>query len=243
MPPATLNPIDRAEVLGWMGRHPALRALDRASLEALLGFSQIRVVRPRARLFTAGDPGSALFVVLSGWMKLARTGPSGRDIVLELAGPGSLFGELAVLCALPRAADAVSLSTCRVLAIEGRAVIAALRANPDALLAVVHMLGERLARTTSQMEDNVFLPADSRLARALLRLAALDPKPSRGGLAIDLGLSQSDLGELTGLARESINKLLGAWRDQGMITLTGRIVVLADLPSLRTIADRDASGP
>jgi CRP-like cAMP-binding protein len=177
--------------------------------------------------------------MLSGWMKLSRTGPSGRDIVLELAGPGSLFGELAVLCNLPRAADAIALSTCRVLAIDGRAVIAALRAHPDALLAVVHLLGERLARTTAQMEDTVFLPAEPRLARALLRLAAMDPKPGRVGLVIDLGLSQSDLGELTGLARESINKLLGAWRDQGTIVLDGRTVTLVDLPALRAVADRE----
>jgi CRP-like cAMP-binding protein len=236
---ATLENIDRAEVMGWMGRNKALRALDRASLEGLLAYAQVRPLRARGRLFAAGDAGSALYVVLSGWIKLSRTGPGGRDVVLELAGPGSLFGELAVLCGLPRAADAVALSACRVLAIDGRAVIAALRAHPDALLALVRLLGERLARTTTQMEDSVFLPAEPRLARVLLRLAALDPRPSRAGLVIDLGLSQSDLGELTGLARESINKLLGGWRDQGAIALNGRTLTLVDLPVLRAIAEAE----
>ena len=60
---------------------------------------------------------------------------------------------------------------------------------------------------------------------------------SKAGLVIDLGLSQTDLGELTGLARESINKLLAAWRDQGWISLADRIIVLADLPALRAVAD------
>ncbi len=46
-------------------------------------------------------------------------------------------------------------------------------------------------------------PAETRLARTLLRLAALDPKPGKAGLRIDLGLSQSDLGELTFMARET----------------------------------------
>jgi CRP-like cAMP-binding protein len=234
-----LDTIHRAEVLGWMGRNPTLRALDRASLEGLLAYAQLRPVRARARLFTAGDAGTALYVVLSGWLKLSRTGPSGRDIVLELVGPGSLFGELAVLCDLPRAADAVALCACRVLAIDGRAVIAALRAHPDALLALVRLLGERLARTTAQMEDSVFLPAEARLARALLRLAALDPRPTRAGLLIDLGLSQSDLGELTGLARESINKLLAGWRDQGAIALHGRRLTLVDLPMFQAIAEAE----
>jgi CRP/FNR family cyclic AMP-dependent transcriptional regulator len=231
-----LDSIDRAEVLGRLSRNPTLRALDRVSLEGLLAYAQLRPLRARARLFAAGDAGSALYVVLSGWIKLSRTGPSGRDIVLELAGPGSLFGELAVLCGFPRAADAVALSACRVLAIDGRAVVAALRAHPDALLSLVRLLAERLARTTAQMEDSV-LPAEPRLARALLRLAALDPRPAKAGLVIDLGLSQSDLGELTGLARESINKLLGGWRDQGAIALAGRTLTLVDLPALRGIAE------
>ena len=228
--------IDRTEVLARLARHPILRSLERPALEGLLTYAQPRALRARARLFAAGDPGSALYLVLSGWIKLARPGPAGRDIVLELAGPGSLFGELAVLCALPRAADAVALSAARLLAIDGRALIAALRAHPDALLAVVRLLGERLARTTAQLEDG-HMPAEQRLARALLRLAALDPRPSRAGLVIDLGLSQTDLGEMTGLARESINKLLAQWRDAGWIRLEGRGVCLLDLPALRGVAE------
>jgi CRP/FNR family transcriptional regulator len=230
--------IDRREALGWLARHPILRSLDGTVLEGLLDYAQLRILRTRGRLFAAGDPGSALYLVLSGWVKLSRAGPAGRDIVLELAGPGSLFGELAVLCALPRAADAVALSTCRVLAIDGRALITVLRAHPDALLAVIRLLGERLARTTSQMEDGL-LPAEPRLARVLLRLAALDPKPGRSGLAIDLSLSQSDLGELTGLARESINKLLSGWRDAGWIALEGRSLSLVDVAALRGLADME----
>jgi CRP-like cAMP-binding protein len=84
------------------------------------------------------------------------------------------------------------------------------------------------------------MPAEPRLARSLLRLAALDPRPSRVGLVIDFGLSQSDLGELAGMARESINKLLSAWRDQGFVTLDGRTVTLVDLPALRSVADMES---
>ncbi len=217
--------IDRAEVLAHLRRQPILQPLGEAALTGLLAYAQPRALRARARLFAAGDAGSALYLVLSGWIKLSRPGPAGRDIVLELAGPGSLFGELAVLCALPRAADATALGTARVLTIDGRALVAALRANPDALLAVVRLLGERLARTTSQMEDGQ-MPAEPRLARALLRLAG-------PGQVIDLGLSQSEIGELTGLARESINKLLGAWRDLGWVRVEGRRVVLADWEAIR----------
>jgi CRP-like cAMP-binding protein len=86
------------------------------------------------------------------------------------------------------------------------------------------------------MEES-HMAAEPRLARALLRLAALDPKPVRTGLMIDLGLSQSDLGEMAGLARESINKILSVWRDQGWISLDGRRLTLSDLTQLRALAE------
>jgi CRP/FNR family cyclic AMP-dependent transcriptional regulator len=231
-----MDRIDRADIIAQLSRDPILRSLDGAALETIMEHSHTRPLRARARLFAAGDAGSALYLVLNGWLKLTRGSPSGRDIVLELAGPGSVFGELAVLCDRPRAADAVALSACRVLAIDGRTLVKVLRAHPDALLALVRLLGERLARTTAQMEDGL-IPAEPRLARAVLRLAMLEPRITRTGAVIDLGLSQSDLGELTGLARESINKLLRGWRDAGWINVDGRIIILTDLPALRAVAE------
>jgi CRP-like cAMP-binding protein len=231
------DPLDRTALIERLARHRVLRFVARTELENLLAFATPRVLAARARLFAAGDAGAAFYVVLSGWVKISREGPSGRDIVLEVAGPGTLFGELAVVSGQPRAADAIALTTARLLSIDGRALLAALRAHPDAILELVRVLGERLARTTSQMEDTLFLPAEARLARALLRLAALDPKPNAKTLRIDLGLSQRELGELTGLSRESINKQLSLWRDAGFVGLVGRTLTLLDGAALTEIAD------
>jgi len=231
--------LDRPQLIERLAKHRVAGLLARADLETMLSYAQPKALRARADLFKAGDTGSALYVVLSGWIKLSRDLPNGRSIVLEVAGPGAMFGELAVLCALPRAADAVALTAAQLLAIDGRALVSALRANPDAILAIVKMLGERLARTTVQMEDLVSLPAEPRLARALIRLAALTPQASPEGLSIDLGLSQRELGDITGLARESINKILAAWRDTGTIALTGRTLTLTDVAALQDVADSE----
>jgi CRP-like cAMP-binding protein len=234
---ALAAPMDRAALLDRLSRHRVLRFATRADLEHLLSFAQTRVLSPRARLFASGDAGTSLYVMLSGWIKISREGPSGRDVVLEVAGAGTLFGELAVVCNLPRAADATALTPAKLLAIDGRALMTVLRQNPDATLELVRVLGERLARTTTQMEDTLFLPAEARLARALSRLAALNDQGSSETLTIDLGLSQRELGELTGLSRESINKQLSAWRDSGWIELNGRTLTLIDGAALSEIAE------
>jgi len=232
--------LDRNAVVARLSRHRVLRHVARQDLEQLISYAQPKALAARARLFAAGDAGSAMYVLLSGWMKLSREGPAGRDLVLEVAGPGTMFGELAVVSNLPRATDATALTAVQLLAIDGRALLAALRQNPDASLELLRVLGERLTRTTSQMEDTLFLPAEARLARALMRLAGLDPSPQATDLRIDLGLSQRELGELTGLSRESINKQLSLWRDAGLVALDGRSVTLLDGAALADIGDGQA---
>ena len=229
-------PFDRAALLEQLSKHRMLRFIASAELEHLIAFAQPRSLAARKRLFAVGDAGSALYVILSGWVKLSREGPAGRDMLLEVAGPGTVFGELALICAAPRATDAVTLTVTRLLSIDGRALLAALRRNPDALLEIVRILAERLARMTEQIEDT-HLSAEARLARALIRLAALDLKPSDACLRIDLGLSQSELGDLAGLSREKVNKQLSAWRDLGLIDLKGRSLILTDGVALGDIAN------
>jgi CRP-like cAMP-binding protein len=230
--------IDRAALLGILSRHRMLRLVDAAELERLIGFATPRALPARAQLFAAGDPGSALYIVLSGWIKLSRPGPSGRDLVLEVAGAGSVFGEVSVVSGLPRGADASALVATRLLSIDGRALLQTLRRYPDALLELLRILAERLARANTQMEDTLFLPAEVRLARALIRLAALQAQPSEQHLQIDLGLSQRELGEITGLSRESTNKQLSLWRDEGLIDFNGRILTLLDGQGMREISER-----
>jgi CRP-like cAMP-binding protein len=230
------KPIDRALLLEHLARHRILSHLGQAELERLCERARPLRLAARAKLFAAGDAGNAIYIVLSGWIKLSRPGPNGRDLVLELAGAGNMFGELAVLGHQPRGADATALVAADLLAIDGATLTQTLRASPDALLEVARMLGERLARANAQLEDTLFLPAEARLARALLGLAALKARPAVDGLQIDLGLSQRELGELTGLSREGTNRQLALWRDAGLVALSGRVVTLSNSSALAEIA-------
>jgi CRP/FNR family cyclic AMP-dependent transcriptional regulator len=232
------RPPGKDAILDLLGAHRVLRALPRPELEHLLGFSQLRPFRRRAHLFVTGDSGAVVYAVLAGYVKLSRSSANGREIVLELAGPGSTFGELAVINGWQRSADAVALSDSRVLSIDGRHFMDALRRNPEAMLALLRIQCERLAATTAQMEDALFLPGAARVARALIRLAALNSQPTPDGLQIDVALSQRELGDITGLARESINKQLATWRDERMIRLDGHHITLTDAAALQQIADQ-----
>jgi hypothetical protein len=111
---------------------------------------------------------------------------------------------------------------------------------------MIRLLGRRVSRATEQMTDGLELPAPVRLAKALLELAALHSRLGEEGLEISLPMSQRELGGMTGLIRESINKHLGSLREAGWLSQSGRTITLRNVAALRarcgTRADMGASG-
>jgi CRP-like cAMP-binding protein len=110
------------------------------------------------------------------------------------------------------------------------------------MFAAIRLLADRLSAVTAREMDAVSLPAPVRLAKALLRLAKLHSEHVGGCVQIGLRLSQRELGAMTGLIRESINKHLKAWRAAGWVELSGGSVTLCDVRALQDYV-RDNEAP
>jgi CRP-like cAMP-binding protein len=208
---------------------------------ALVRQTPVRAIPRNRVLFRNGDEGRTVVLILQGYIKLSTMAANGREVVLEIAGPGTTFGELAVLNDSPRRADATSLTPCRVMAIEGALFRRLVGRSPEALFAAIRQLSDRLLAVTEQGMDAVSLPAPVRLAKALLHLAGLHSQRVDGHVHIGFRLSQRELGAMTGLIRESINKHLNAWRAAGWIDLAGSCVTLRDIGALQNFV-RDNEG-
>src|ERR1700749_3918070 len=92
-----------------------LGSASAADLEALVAASRSRIFRRGQILFTAGDPGNTLIVVISGRVKVVVRSADGGELTLAVIGPGGIFGELGVADGGPRYADAETLEECRLL--------------------------------------------------------------------------------------------------------------------------------
>ena len=195
-------------------------ALPQGALETLAAQMIERQCDAGREIFAQSDEGSAMFAVLAGQVRLVVGGADGREHVLRMVGPGDVFGEIAVLDGLARTADAVAATRCRLLVLERRRLLAMLADCPDLAINLISVLCERLRATSAQVEGLLFHSLSKRLADVLLDLCA-----ARGGTTIDI--TQTELGQLTGVTRESINKKLRAWQAAGLVSLQpGRIVVL-----------------
>ncbi|MBC7799704.1 MAG: Crp/Fnr family transcriptional regulator [Gemmatimonadaceae bacterium] len=224
-----------AAAMNILHRHRILGAAPAAELQAMLARSHVVEVEEREPLFHQGDVGRAVVVVMDGFVKLSCVTGGGREVVLEICGPGSLFGELAVLNDWPRSADAIALSRSEVLSIGGDAFRTALAHSPDAMFALIGVLSRRLRLASEQVMDNASLSGGARLAKALGQLAAVHSRPVAGGLRLELSITQRELGGLTGLSRERINKQLAAWRDLGWVKLSPPHITLLAVEALRAL--------
>ena len=209
--------------LALLRNHALFRDLPPAVIEHLGSYMRTRQVSRGATIFAKGDPGSGLMGVLSGAVKVSVASAEGKDIVLNMFREGDVFGEIALLDGQPRTADATAMTPCELIVIERRDFVPFLRDHPDVMLKLIEILCSRLRHTSEQVQEITFLNLPTRLAKALLELAAGSPA-DRPQVAI----TQRELSQIIGRSRESTNKQLRAWEKRKWIRLErGGISILA----------------
>jgi CRP-like cAMP-binding protein len=192
---------------------------------------------PRATAICAkGDPGTSLFVICHGAVKIAVPSVDGHDALFNLLSKGDIFGEIALLDGKPRTADAVAITDCELFVIERRDFLPIMREEPEVAVRMIEILCARVRQTTEQAENLMFMPLRGRLAKALLRLSSGDGRERKAVV------TQKDLGNIIGMSRESTNRQLRVWEDQAWVRLErGGIIILA-AKELERIAESDSGG-
>lgn len=219
---------------------PLFAGLDADGLEGLAKGMRVRRFRRGETVFHLGDPGDALFIVMAGSIKITLPADTGDEAILTTLRPGDFFGELALLDGAPRSATAVAIEPTEtyILARERfRELIATEPVMREALLAT---LAAEVRRLTHHVEELHFLDITGRLASRLARLAA-EPGASRlpdGSIRLAGPLTQGDLAAMIGCTRQSVNKLLGLFTDDGLIRLEKDRIVIVDLEGLGRNAHR-----
>jgi CRP/FNR family transcriptional regulator, cyclic AMP receptor protein len=212
---------------------PLFAGLDAAGIEALARETRVRRFRRGEVIFHQSDPGEALFIVLSGQVKISLPGEMGDEAILATLRPGDFFGELALLDGAPRSATATALEATEtaVLARDRfRELIAGDARIRDAFLVA---LARELRRLTTHVEELHFLDITGRLAARLARLAKDHGRRQPDGtIRLDGPLTQSDLAAMVGCTRQSVNKLLGLYAGDGLIRLDRDAIVVLDLDGL-----------
>lgn len=201
-------------------------ALSGGDLDHVVAMTKLVHVPPQTRLFLKGDPGDRLYIVISGVVRIGTVSPDGQEITLNLMNAGQMFGEIAVLDGGDRTADAFTVDEVALLVIERRDLLAFLTHSPGACIQMLAGCTERLRWISELLEDACFLQLPARLAKRLLLLAQTFGQPCEKGVKIGIRLSQRDLASHMNVTRESINKVIKGWEQDGVIARDGTQLIL-----------------
>ncbi|WP_067779595.1 Crp/Fnr family transcriptional regulator [Actinomyces vulturis] len=184
-------------------------------------------------LFTEGEQGDRLYVLLTGKIKLGHTSADGRENLLAVLGPGEVVGELTLFDPGPRSTTATAVAPTDLLALEHGQLMNFIENHPALAKDMLRSLAQRLRRTNTALADLVFSDVPGRVAKALLDLADRFGANTEDGLHVPHDLTQEELAQLVGASRETVNKSLAEFVSRGWIRLEGRAVTLLDVERLR----------
>lgn len=187
-------------------------------------------------IFLEGDEGNAMYLIASGRVRIQLTSADGREIVIDAYGPGEIFGELALLDSEPRSADAIAQEATFLFWLQRSDFVTFLDTHPRAAMTMLASLSHRLRHTTRVVRDSTFRDVPARLARVLLDLAEHQGQVVAEGVRITTRLTQGELAARVGATRETVNRALRSFEQDGLIRTAAHQTIILLPTELRVRA-------
>lgn len=230
------------DVAAFLRQRPVFAGLPAREIEALAVLAVEETHRARGYIFMEGDPSRWFYLVKSGHVKIVRHSKTGKDVVLELLGPGEVFGGVAVIEKRPYPAAAQATEATSVLKIPGDPMIALAERYPMFIKEMALMIGRRLRAAHDSVKSLSVDPVEARLAAALLRLAEREGTRGKAGEGVTLPfhLTRQSLADMTGTTVETTIRILSRWLRDGLLVDDGGRLVLTDRAGLTSLAEGEA---
>jgi CRP-like cAMP-binding protein len=212
-----------------LSRVSLLKGLSSKLLSKISGYARFHRYRRGERIFSEDSSGECLYVLVSGRVKIYSSAGT-RSKTFALLEPGDFFGEMALLGEPTRSASARAILDTELLVLQRKDFRRFLKADSVLTLTVLKTLCSRLRRADKEIEMLSFQNVVGRTAITLTELETKYGKPASGdGTMIDADITQQELADLVGTAREMVTRVLTRFRKMNAIKFdksTGKMVIL-----------------
>jgi len=223
--PGDLNIITRIAVF---------RGLKPETVAHIVAPATAVVLKAHESLFRQGDPATAFFIVIDGWVKLYRITVSGEETVIHILTRGDSFAEAVAFTGARFPASAEAVSSARVARIPADHVVRCIRESPDIALAMIASTSLHLRHLVQQVEQLKAQSGVQRVAEFLVSLAPVEHGPCEIALPYDKILIASRLG----LKPESLSRAFAKLKSLG-IAVHASHVAINDVAKLHQLASDD----
>jgi CRP/FNR family transcriptional regulator len=224
-----------AEILARVPLYRALAPEDRALLARV---ATVRRYDRNDTIFLEGDPSHTFFAIVAGRVKLSKSTPAGRDVILHIFGPGDPLGAVAVYEERPYPASATALEESLCVQIPRADLYRLLESHPTLVRGLLNSLTRRLLELTERLTELSGGHVEERIARLFLKLAKDKGQEREAGLFIPMALSRQELADLTGTTIETCIRIMSRWGKEGPVRTEPDGFLVIDLRALEELAGR-----
>jgi CRP/FNR family transcriptional regulator, nitrogen oxide reductase regulator len=222
---------------------PLFESMHPKDLEDLGRFAQQRAVKRGDFFYLEGDSPDHVYVLARGRVRLVRTGPQGREVIVGFIEPAEPFGYVAVWAGTAHHVSAQAAQDCRALAWGVPTIARLMTQHPGIALSGLRLMAERVEGSWDRLQDLATGHVEWRVARTLLRLAHLTRRTLDAGSAITLQVREQDLAELVGSTAFTVSRILSEWRRAGFVDARREHILIRAPGRLREIAEDATTRP
>lgn len=218
--------------------NPLFSALAEDDLRDLISRGRKKTYEKGETIFLRGDEGAWVLLLEDGLVEISVVSLNGRKSILNLIEKFDIVGEIALLDNEPRSANAIAKTHVSGIILSRATMMEFLGDNPQACFEIIHTLCKRVRNTSDLFEAQSLPNANARLARCVLRLAdKWGEQTDDGATRVTQHLSQTELGEISGIARENVNRYLNAWARLDILRFEKGTITVIDPDQLADIAE------
>ena len=191
----------------------------------LLASALSRKPYPRdSAVIAAGDPTDALYIVISGRLKVVMSGNEGREAILAILNRGDFFGEIGLIDQAPRSASVVTLESCELLTMTRTDFMKGLQKNFNLAMNVIRGLVERLRQADNKIGSLALMDVCGRVARLLMEMA----ETVDGQKVVTRKLPKKQIAKMIGASREMVSRVMKEMETSGHIEVRAHRILLRD---------------
>jgi CRP-like cAMP-binding protein len=193
--------------------------------------------RNHQAIFYEGNRPYGVFCVFDGKIKVFKTDAEGHQHIVRLAGPGDILGYRALLANSNYEATAETIENATICFFDKATFFQILDAHPISTLQILRKLSTELAEAENHSVALAHKSIRERLAELFLIFQKKYGKKSHAGTLLDIHLSREELAELVGTTQESVIRTISDFKQEGLIQLQGKLIIIANTQKLAHVAN------